>query len=362
MESGIYRAIDANINRAMEGLRVCEDIMRFTLGIADFSEKLKGLRHEVASAAGMFPGEALLDSREVESDSGKFYDLPGEKKRESAGDMLGANIHRAIEAVRSLEEFSKLVQCDNRDNLFQRIRFSLYSLEKQMGSRIRRDDRVRRLRGSLYCIIDSAFVQEGRYTETADQMIKGGAGVIQLRMKGAPAREMLPVARELAEICKQAGLLFIVNDHADIACLAGADGLHLGQEDLPVSEARRIVPASMIIGISTHSPEQAAEEEANGPDYIAVGPVFDTGSKNGTRLEGIGTDAVRNVCAHTGLPVVAIGGITPESAKELEGTGCASVAVISYIYRNGAIKDNCRELARMAKSITVRAADGPDPG
>ena len=341
MEKKIYRAMDASISRALEGLRVCEDLLRFVVDSGD-SAAIKEFRHTISAYAKKLPWRSLLHERDVEQDQQKFFDTAGERKRRSAGDILSANLGRVIEAVRSLEEFSKMLDGESSAEL-QALRFRLYEFEKRALLHAEKRLNLQRLPGALYAIIDSAFIAPGDFPETALRLARGGAQVIQLRMKGAPSGEVFAAARTLSRICREQDSIFIVNDHPDIAYLAGAQGVHLGQEDLPVREARKFLPGDMIIGKSTHSYEQAMEAADEGPDYIAVGPVFDTGSKHGSLITGIGTDVLRRICGDARLPVVAIGGIRPENARSVMDAGASSCAVISGLYRGGDIGENCRK-------------------
>jgi thiamine-phosphate pyrophosphorylase len=345
MESSVYRIIDANINRAMEGIRVCEDILRFLLD-SDLSGEFKKLRHSLKDYSESFPPLALLRSRDVEGDAQKFINTESEMKRNSVKDIYSANIHRIIEALRVLEETAKTLK-EGNSPLLQEMRFRLYEFEKKFMVKLAGAERREKLKGSLYAILDSGFIGSLTYSETAERMIKGGASVIQLRMKGEPSSCILETAKELAEICRMSETLFMVNDYPDIALLAGADGLHLGQDDIPLSEARKILPEDMIIGISTHSPDQALDALKDSPDYIAIGPLFDTESKYGDLIRGIGTDIIKRIKEASRIPVVAIGGITGENIKSVFESGADSAAMISALYRNGTIKENCRELVNL---------------
>ncbi len=341
MEKGIYSAIDANINRALEGLRVCEDLFRFIKRNGKISERLKEIRHSIIEESKIFPGELLLHERDVENDEIKFTDLESETKRGSLYDLLRKNLHRAMEALRSIEEFYKLIHPGEKKNPFQGIRFSLYSLEKEICLPLLRFEKEKFFENSLYAILDSSFVEDNKYIETASRLITGGASIIQLRMKDSDLKEILSRAREVSSFCKEKNVLFIVNDYPEIAVLSDADGVHLGQDDLPVHEARKILPPDMLIGVSTRSVSQATEADRDMPDYIAIGPVFDTKSKNGDLLEGIGINVVKEVIRKTDVPLVAIGGLNKENIPQLREIGCSCFAVLSFLYKDDKIEENC---------------------
>lgn len=181
----------------------------------------------------------------------------------------------------------------------------------------------------LYVILDAEFVREPA-TETARKLIGAGVEVLQYRAKNAGAKEMLASARDLAAVARSAGATLIVNDRADVACLAGAHGVHVGQDDLGVEEARAVVGPGMWVGLSTHNIEQFEEAASSSADYIAVGPVFATTSKINPDPV-VGLELVRRARRSTERPIVAIGGITLERAAEVIEAGADAVAVINDI-------------------------------
>ena len=342
MEQGVYSAIDANINRALEGIRVCEDVFRFVIRNSTLSVKLKEARHELAGAVKMFSQSCLLHGRDVGNDVQKFIDTSGEKARGSLNEITMSNLHRATEAMRSLEEFFKLLRPGANENPFQKIRFTLYSVEKDMSSVLMRENKRKHFSSSLYAILDSSFVQDGEYVKTAQRLINGGASIIQLRMKNSSTCKILETARSVSGVCRESNVLFIMNDYPDIAYLSDADGVHLGQDDIPVADARRILPPDMLVGISTHSKEEALLAAKHEPDYIAVGPVYDTKTKYDKLINGIGEGVFKDILSSTDIPVVAIGGLDPARLSELSKIGCKCGAVVSYLYKENNIEENCR--------------------
>jgi thiamine-phosphate pyrophosphorylase len=179
--------------------------------------------------------------------------------------------------------------------------------------------------------------------------LRGGAPAIQLRMKDGPAREMADLARALLPETRVAGALLFVNDRVDVALAVGADGAHVGQDDLPVAAARRIVPPGFLLGVSAETAELARRAEADGADYVGVGPVYTTGSKADAG-DAVGTGRIKEVAAAVGIPVVGIGGITTENAPAVIRAGAAGVAVISAVMR---AED---------PEAAVHALRGPAPG
>ena len=185
----------------------------------------------------------------------------------------------------------------------------------------------------LYVILDAALLTRPAL-QLVRELAQAGVRLMQYRNKLGPAREVLTTSRELVEVLSPSGVSVIVNDRADIAMIAGADGVHLGQEDLEVEQARGIIGADRWVGVSTHNLEQFRSAAATSADYIAVGPVFATSSKANPDPV-IGTEFIREVRRLTDKPIVAIGGITLETAGSVIAAGADSVAVISDILRAG---------------------------
>ena len=199
-----------------------------------------------------------------------------------------------------------------------------------------------KLRG-LYVIIDPEVVGGRDEVEIARAAIEGGARLIQLRDKRWEKGLQLPVARHLAHICRQAGLPFIVNDHVDLALAVEADGVHVGQKDLPVSIVRRLLGREMIIGCSTNNSEEALQAQRDGADYVSVGRLFQTGSKLDTRPAT--TETIRAVKAAVSLPVCAIGGISEENIDEVLAAGADMAAVIAAVIAAPDVREAARRLA-----------------
>jgi thiamine-phosphate pyrophosphorylase len=182
---------------------------------------------------------------------------------------------------------------------------------------------------SLYAIVDAELAE--RPLELTFKALNAGCTMVQLRAKRLDDLAFLTIAMRVRSACAHAGVPFVVNDRADIARLTGADGLHLGQDDLSIEDARRVV-GEMQVGVSTHSLEQARKADAEGADLIAFGPVFETQSK-GNPDPVVGIEALEEVCQALSQPVVAIGGITPENATETLRAGARYIAAISALPR-----------------------------
>lgn len=198
------------------------------------------------------------------------------------------------------------------------------------------------LRG-LYVIIDPAVTGGRGPLYVAHEAVEGGARLIQLRDKSRERGVQLTLAEALVALCREAGALFIVNDHVDLALAAGADGVHLGQKDLPVTAVRRIVPAEFVVGCSTNNADEAQRAEADGADYVSVGRLFPTGSKAGTRPATL--DTLRVVKDAVSIPVCGIGGV---NASNIDGVIAAGADMASVIAAVGAAPDVRAAARRLA--------------
>ncbi|HXF70504.1 MAG TPA: thiamine phosphate synthase [Thermoflexus sp.] len=181
----------------------------------------------------------------------------------------------------------------------------------------------------VYLVLDPALTLGRPPLEIAEAALRGGITMLQLRWKGGPLREMLQLGEALQELCHQYGVPFLINDRVDVALALRADGVHLGQDDLPPEVARRLLGPQALIGVSARTPDQARAAEAAGADYLGTGSVFPTSSKANPVL--IGLEGLAMVARSTRLPVVAIGGVGPENAAACIRAGAVGVAVISAI-------------------------------
>ena len=203
----------------------------------------------------------------------------------------------------------------------------------------------------LYVIPDRAIGAPRSLVEQTELALAGGATTIQLRDKQLDGRELLAAATAMAELCRRAGALFIVNDRLDVALLCGAHGAHLGQDDLPLSEARRLCPPGFIIGVSAQTEEQARRAKTHGADYLGVGAVYPTQTKDAAAL---GLDGVRRIAAATDLPSVAIGGINLVNAAEVMTTGVDGLSIISAVVGAEDVSGRAREFLKIIdKDLTA---------
>jgi thiamine-phosphate pyrophosphorylase len=201
-----------------------------------------------------------------------------------------------------------------------------------------------KLPSRFYAMVDKAGGQEP--VALARILLEAGARILQLRLKDSGSRDFLAAARAIVASCRAHGAILIVNDRADIAKLAGADGVHVGQDDLPLADARAIVGATAIIGVSTHSVEQARSAAAGGADYIGFGAIYSGGLKRVANAHGLGR--LRAVRAAVSLPIVAIGGITEATMPEVLAAGADAAAIITDVVRAADIPAKVRALLAIA--------------
>lgn len=309
------RILDANFNRAREALRVMEEFARFGLDDAAVSGSLKELRHELSSAMSSIDG--LAAARDIVGDVGREVRVDSEYDRLDAAHVATAAGKRLSEALRAIEEYGKVVDPALGARI-EGLRYRAYELERRLALTARACERFGEAR--LYVLITESLCRSDWF-ETAAAALRGGADVLQLREKDLSDRELIERARRLVSLCREHQALMIVNDRPDIAAAVGADGVHLGQDDMAIADARRILPPSAVIGVSTHIREQIARAAAACPDYIAVGPMFATETKPQEHIAGPGLLAEAREL--TSIPLVAIGGVTEHNAaRVVEATSC----------------------------------------
>jgi thiamine-phosphate pyrophosphorylase len=182
----------------------------------------------------------------------------------------------------------------------------------------------------LYVVTDESLSRGLSHTQIAERAVAGGADVIQLRDKRLEGRKLLEHARAIRKLTRKAGKLFMVNDRLDIALASGADGVHLGQEDMPLADARPLCPKGFLIGVTVHDVEEAVEAEKGGADHVGLSPIFATGSKSDAG-SACGLETLRAVKEAVSIPVVAIGGIGPANARTVLEAGADGLAVISAV-------------------------------
>ena len=343
MMSNQLRIIDANINRLGEGLRVLEEISRMMLNDTVLTQKLKNMRHETVKIDAELRRK-LLSSRDAAGDIGSSMGVEGEENGRDVQRTITANTKRAQESLRVLEEMAKIPELNLDSERYRKARFELYTIEKELNAGVLRKDKSERLKG-IYAVIDTEWLKGCKPSDIAIQVIKGGAKVIQIRCKERSTGEFFAFAGELKEICKEKGILFIVNDSLEVALACGADGLHVGQEDLPVAVLKKLIPIDMILGCSVKTVDEAINAKKDGADYLGVGAMFKTSTKDDTRV--VGTERIKEIKKALDIPIVAIGGINRNNLSKVMKAGADAAAVISAIMGAEDIEKATRELVNI---------------
>jgi len=345
-----HRIIDANANRAREALRVLEDAARFVLDDRELCEAIKRTRHDLAAALKLLPGDggAELAWRDTPGDVGTGVSTASEMQRAGARDVVIAAGKRLSESLRSIEEYAKTLGAAGVAVGVEQLRYRAYDLEQRLTLAFG-TGRARQWR--LCVIVTEALCTHHSWLDVARLAMDGGADCFQLREKMLESRELLERARRLIEMARPRGVSVIVNDRVDIALLAGADGVHVGQRDLSVKDVRKIAGFSLLVGVSTTNIEQARAALNDGADYCGVGPVFATATKDapGGRTDGsvAGLEYVRSYAGHEpSLPShLAVGGIMPANVGEVRAAGAVGVAVSAAVCGAKDVVGVCRGLA-----------------
>jgi thiamine-phosphate pyrophosphorylase len=310
----LYRILDANLDRAREGLRVIEEWCRFGMENAALTEECKRSRQELAS----WHTEELRSARDTINDPGTGLSHQGEETRFSIEALLRANLSRIQEALRVLEEYGKIYAPEMAIAVKQ-IRYRVYVLE----SKVFIQDRLQKLLNARLYLVT---MPTDNLLDTVEAALQGGLTLVQYRDKEREDRDRLQMAAALCNLCHKYNALFLVNDRPDIALAVGADGVHLGQHDMPVKAARGILGRDYIIGQSTTNLEELQLALDADADYIGVGPVYLTPTKPGRAAAGL--EYVGYVAQQVSIPWFAIGGIDDENLPEVIQAGASRVAVV----------------------------------
>jgi thiamine-phosphate pyrophosphorylase len=326
VETATLRLIDASINRATEGLRVIEDYVRFVLDDAHLTAIAKNIRHDLTSLCLHWPTAELHAARETRQDVGTHITTDSEISREDVWSVCSASIQRVKQSLRSLEEFAKLDPperaCSSRPTTIEAIRYRVYTLERCITIATISRDRLGPIR---LCVLTDGLADADTFARLVDQLLAAGVRMIQLRDKRLPDNQLIDRGNRLVKLTRNHQALAIINDRPDMAVAVQADGVHLGQDDLSVKDARAILGPRRLIGLSTHSIEQARKGVLDGADYLGVGPTFPSTTKSFDHYPGLGL--LRQVAAEMSIPAFAIGGINVASAANVLTTGIDRIAV-----------------------------------
>ena len=352
--ASVLRLLDANANRAREALRVVEDYARFVLNDAGLSEALKGIRHDLTAVTRSFVDDAILH-RDTPGDVGTAIRTNGEMARNDVADVVVAAGKRLGEALRAIEEFLKTSDSGGAAKV-ESLRYRFYDIEHRLAFTLR-PAACGFVRVRLYVLVTESLCRIP-WLEAAEQAIQGGADCLQLREKDLESGDLLRRARQLVALCRKCNVPCIINDRPDIAMLSDADGVHLGQADLPARDVRRLLGRGKVVGVSTHNLDQARQAVLDGADYLGVGPLFRSPTKPRDFIAG--PDFARLVARHLPqIPAVAIAGINAGNVDEVLATGVRAVAITSAIIGANDVRAAAAELKQKLASAPIAA---PSPG
>jgi thiamine-phosphate pyrophosphorylase len=321
----IERLLDANLDRAREGLRVLEDWCRFALQRPDLVVRLKDLRQRLGCCHRL----SYKMARHAASDVAAGLAHPAQMERVDPLAVVAANAGRVQEALRVLEEFGRVLDPELAQEAAW-IRYALYDLEVEcLRGRPATGQSRRDLLAQCHLYLITSPVPE--LTKVVEAALTAGVRLVQYRPKQDPSTDLerFEQARRLRQLCREHGALFLVNDRLDLALAVDADGVHLGQGDLPAGIARGLMGPDRLIGRSTHAPDQLRQAVGEGCDYVGVGPVHATPSKPGR--DPVGLAYVAAAARECPIPWFAIGGIGPSNLEVVRQAGAQRVAVIRAI-------------------------------
>lgn len=333
-ENSTFRILDAAINRASEGLRVVEDYLRMDLADGHLAATLKQLRHDLTEATKHIDPQQRIAARDSVGDVGRTIETAAEYQRETVSDgpsaqsVVQPNLARAQQALRTIEEFSKTLD-PNIAKQVEQLRYRVYTAEKAILTTMVSLKHLGDAR--LYVLVDACggCGQEAepfsKLRQLAQTLVDAKVDVIQLRDKSLTDRELVEAGRAIVDATRSSETKFIMNDRVDLAMASNADGVHLGQDELEIADARRIMGAARLIGISTHSIEQARAAVLSGANYIGVGPVFPSNTKSFD--SHVGLELISEVAKEIQLPAFAIGGINLDNVQSVCDAGQSRVAV-----------------------------------
>jgi thiamine-phosphate pyrophosphorylase len=355
----VYRILDANANRASEGLRTVEECIRFVIEDSLISKEVKQIRHDLSRLLTKFDRNDLLSNRDVSGDVGRSITTESEKVRDDLPSIVAAASQRIQQSFRCLEEYAKLIDPVTAAE-FEKLRYRTYALLAIIELRVRRSSSPLRSwleNAMLYVLVDCQRPLAD-FLARCDELSYAGVDLLQIRDKQCDTRTMLEYARELCDRLDPCRTRVIINDRVDIASALGC-GVHLGQEDLPIESARRLLPFDQLIGISTHTLEQAIEAQRAGADYIGCGPTFASKTKNFGEFSGL--DFLCQVSVQTTLPSFAIGGITLENLDDVLATGIHRVAVSHAIWQATNPADAAHAIAQKLHNQTCQNPNNATP-
>ncbi len=354
--------IDANLNRACEAVRTLEDLARFVLDHADVATSLKAIRHDITQAANSRGWDALTlaPHRDTPGDLGTAITTPTETQRSSIASIAQAAAARGTQALRVLEEAAKLAPppAGTTSDEFEQLRYRLYDAAQRIIIAL---GTGRGAQWKLCVLITEAACLDMPWDKVARLACEGGTDCLQLREPELCDGELLARAHRFVSICREHGVASIINNRPDVALLAGADGVHVGQSDLPVHRVRELAGSRLLIGVSTSNIEQADRASRDGADYCGIGPIFPSTTKPKPALAGI--EYLKSSLSQPGLarlphrlPHLAISGITAQNVSQLIEAGCRGIAVCAPVCGSS---DPRQAAAELADAMSTPTADSP---
>lgn len=333
----LFRILDANLDRAREGLRVVEEWCRFGLENAELSGQCKQMRQELA----IWHTDEMRSARDTPTDPGVSITHKNEASRADIKSVLQANLCRVQEAMRVLEEYGKVYSAEMGSTIKQ-MRYQVYTLESNLvGHDLGQKRRDRLKHANLYLVT----MPTENLIATVEAALQGGVSLVQYRQKEGDDSTRFEIAKALCQLCHKYDALFLVNDRVDMALAVGADGVHLGQQDLPVAVARSLLGEHYIIGQSTTNPEELEKALAADVDYVGVGPVYATPTKPGKAAAGL--EYVRYAAEKSFVPWYAIGSVDADNLQEVIDAGAKRVAVVRSLIQ----AENPTLVARSMRSL-----------
>jgi thiamine-phosphate pyrophosphorylase len=317
IQPAVWRILDANFDRAREGLRIIEEWCRFALNHQAMANECKQMRQEL----GMWHTPEIRSARDTTRDVGTALSHPREEQRTGIEQLLQANLCRVQEALRVLEEYGKLSSVAMSSGCKQ-MRYRVYALESNLLTYRRRQQ----LTSSRLYLVTAAMPDLLPRVEAA---LQGGLTLVQYRDKESNDVDRLAIAQAMCQLCHNYGALLIINDRVDLALAVDADGVHLGQQDVSVAIARQILGSQKIVGKSTTNPLEMEQAIKEGADYIGVGPVYETPTKAGKAAAGL--EYVQHAAKHATVPWFAIGGIDNTNMDDVLQAGAPGLAMVRAI-------------------------------
>ncbi|UCC11311.1 MAG: thiamine phosphate synthase [candidate division WOR-3 bacterium] len=325
------------MNRLDESLKFIEDVVRFNLENKILLKKIRGLRTVFLQVKRGLREHSIVTFRDSRQDLGRKADFDRGQRR-SDEDLIIANLTRAKESARTLEEIIKQ-KSSAVSRLCKRLRFGLYDIESSIM-----DILDRRFDPRIHIILDEQYLI-GKNVRTLVRMLEAqGATMFQLRIRTLSDRKFYRYANTVKQALKKQSTKFIINNRIDIALACNADGVHLGQDDVPVRTARRVLGRGTIIGASARTVTQARTAERQGADYLGVGSLFPTRTKVDARSTSL--RSLRAISKQVSIPIIGVGGITDKNYRTVLRAGAAGIAVASYV-----LQDDTR---RAMRSLTKK--------